>query len=216
MRRKKTPIRPRKRPLQRRAQETVQAILQATAQLLIKEGYEALSTNRVAERAGVSIGSLYQYFPNKEALLAALIDRHLEEVGQVVQHHLPLLIGVPIAQAVPRMVRLMVELHQQDPRLHRALFSQLPGEAFLSRRDRLEASLRGLIEAYLLARGVPSERVALTAFFAVTVVENLTHAAVLERPQALADPHFIDEVSRLVVPFLEGACAPLRSAPSFG
>ncbi|TMZ52891.1 TetR/AcrR family transcriptional regulator, partial [Klebsiella pneumoniae] len=69
---------PRKTPRQQRSRETVAAILEAAAQLFQRHGYTATTTNKIAERAGVSIGSLYQYFPNKEALLAALAQEHLE------------------------------------------------------------------------------------------------------------------------------------------
>ena len=65
---------PRKQPKQERSQATVEAILTATAHILTEDGYDRLTTNRVAERAGVSIGSLYQYFPHKDALIFALAD----------------------------------------------------------------------------------------------------------------------------------------------
>ena len=67
--------RERKRPLQARAQQTVDAIIEATARILEGQGHDGFNTNAVAERAGVSIGTLYQYFPNKEALIGALIAR---------------------------------------------------------------------------------------------------------------------------------------------
>ena len=66
---------PRKRPRQARAQETVAAIVEATARLLEEDGHRAFSTNAVARRAGVSIGSLYQYFPDKDALIGAVVAR---------------------------------------------------------------------------------------------------------------------------------------------
>ena len=72
------PEAPRKRPTQRRARATVDAILLAAAHILKTEGGEHASTNRIAELAGVSIGSLYQYFPNKESVIAALRERHAE------------------------------------------------------------------------------------------------------------------------------------------
>ena len=72
----------RKRPRQQRACATWHAILDAAAQLFSEHGYAATSTNKVAERAGVSIGSLYQYFPNKDALLLALAERHIGEAGE--------------------------------------------------------------------------------------------------------------------------------------
>src|ERR1700753_469595 len=68
---------PRKLPVQRRSEETVAAIVEGAARILEKDGFEKFNTNSVAEKAGVSIGSLYQYFPNKDVLLAELMDREL-------------------------------------------------------------------------------------------------------------------------------------------
>ena len=70
---------PRKSATQERSRATVDALLSATARVLVKEGYDRASTNKVAEAAGVSIGSLYQYFPSKEALVSAVIQRHIGE-----------------------------------------------------------------------------------------------------------------------------------------
>jgi AcrR family transcriptional regulator len=72
---KKARIIPRKLPTQDRSKQLVDSLLSATAKILVRLGYEGLTTNRVAEEAGVSVGSLYQYFPNKESLIAALIQR---------------------------------------------------------------------------------------------------------------------------------------------
>ncbi len=69
-----------KMPLQERSRATVDALVEATARILVREGFEKASTNRIAEVAGVSVGSLYQYFPSKEALVAAVIDRHNREI----------------------------------------------------------------------------------------------------------------------------------------
>jgi AcrR family transcriptional regulator len=69
----------RRKPVQRRAQLTIDAIFQATARVLIEDGQSAISTNRIAERAGVSIGTLYQYYSSKEEILAALIDHEREQ-----------------------------------------------------------------------------------------------------------------------------------------
>lgn len=73
-------LEPRKRPTQRRSQATVSAMLEASIQVLVAVGYHRLTTTRVAERAGVSVGTLYQYFPNKQALMVATAGRHLDAV----------------------------------------------------------------------------------------------------------------------------------------
>ena len=78
---REVPVRPRKEPRHERARATVDAILMAAAHILRTEGSEAATTNRIAELAGVSIGSLYQYFPNKQAVVGALRERHAEWFG---------------------------------------------------------------------------------------------------------------------------------------
>ena len=91
-----TRLDPRKSPVQARSTASVQAILDATIQVLLSIGRERLTTTRVAHRAGVSVGTLYQYFPNKSALLQAALTRHLDHVTAVIestcakQHHHPI------------------------------------------------------------------------------------------------------------------------------
>src|SRR5262245_47637657 len=76
---------PRKMASQERSRATVDVLLAATARVLVKDGYDHASTNKIAEAAGVSIGSLYQYFPSKEALVAAVIDRHIGDMMDIVR-----------------------------------------------------------------------------------------------------------------------------------
>lgn len=78
-------LQPRKTPVQARSAQTVDAILEATIQVLLAEGKERLTTTQVAHRAGVSVGTLYQYFPNKRALLQASLKRHMESVSRAMQ-----------------------------------------------------------------------------------------------------------------------------------
>jgi hypothetical protein len=110
----------RKAASQQRSRLTVHAILEATARILIREGFDKASTNRIAEVAGVSVGSLYQYFPGKEAIVAALIDRHNGDVMQTVQHELIEAVNLPMRQAVRKLVAVAVGAHRIDPKLHRA------------------------------------------------------------------------------------------------
>src|SRR5271156_841615 len=78
-------LEPRKSPVQARSAASVDAILEATIQVLLSVGKERLTTTRVAFRAGVSVGTLYQYFPNKSALLQAALKRHLDGVTEAVE-----------------------------------------------------------------------------------------------------------------------------------
>src|SRR5271154_532489 len=107
---------PRKLPTQQRSEATVEAILQAAAQVFERHGYAAGTTNRIAERAGVSIGSLYQYFPNKDAVLVALTERHIEAGAAVVAPLLARLeASTPLDDALRGLTAAMVALHRQRP-----------------------------------------------------------------------------------------------------
>src|SRR5580700_3154791 len=100
---------PRKSPRQARSEATVDAVLEATARVLVKVGYDRASTNRIAAEAGVSVGSLYQYFPSKEALVAALVDRHMTEMVGLFEHHFEALSAAPLPVVAEAMVRVMLE-----------------------------------------------------------------------------------------------------------
>lgn len=117
---------PRKRASQERSRATVDALIEVTARILLREGFDKASTNRIAEVAGVSVGSLYQYFPGKEALVAAVIDRHNQEIMQVVRNALAEVALQPIGKAVRRLVAVAVEAHRIEPKLHRVLAEQIP------------------------------------------------------------------------------------------
>src|SRR5688572_3139042 len=116
---------PRKFPRQLRSTATVDAIVEATAQVLAKYGYEGATTGRIAERAGTSVGSLYQYFPTKEALLVAVGERHLKEMMDVFQSLVPPNVAdVPLEDGIYALVKAAIDAHAADPALHRVLASE--------------------------------------------------------------------------------------------
>ena len=116
-------LKPRRRPVQERSLATVEAILQAAAQVFERHGYAAGTTNRIAERAGVSIGTLYQYFSNKDAILVALVHRHLAESTAALQPHIERLNhSAGFDDVLPDIVQAMVAMHALAPGLHRVLF----------------------------------------------------------------------------------------------
>jgi len=198
---------PRKLASQERSRSTVDALLEATARVLTKEGYDRASTNRIAEVAGVSIGSLYQYFPSKEALVAAVVDRHTQEVSEVTRNALVKAAARPIEVAAREFVSVAIDAHRVNPKLHGVLSEQIPR---VGRLENIEANVR---EGYALVRGyleahrdeIDVVDLDLAAFVVVTAVEALTHAAVLRRPDILTDEkarQFVDDVTRLVVRYL--------------
>ena len=132
-----------KQPKQARACETVEIILQATTHILKREGRQRLTTNRVAEVAGVSIGSLYQYFPNKASLVAALGERYdawfLERmVGALEKFNSDF-----SSESLREGLRFGIEIHREDIQLHNELAAEIPEE---ERRVALEM-VRAALEA---------------------------------------------------------------------
>jgi AcrR family transcriptional regulator len=205
---------PRKIASQKRSRLTVEALLEATARVLKKEGYDRASTNKIATVAGVSIGSLYQYFPSKEALVAAVIARHTQELSQVVYNALLKVAARPIEIAARELVAAAIDAHRVDPKLHRVLAEQVPRTGRLEDIEAVERYARGLFRDYLEAHRseIDVADLDLAAFILVTTVEALTHSAVLRRPDIVADEkagEFVDEVTRLVLRYLQTP-SPLR------
>ena len=157
------PVRGVRRPVQDRSRLTVQSILDAGARILAERGWAAFDTNAVAARAGVSIGSLYEYFEDKHSLTDAIADAHLA-AGEA----LLAAAGARLAEdaepqaLVAALVEGAVALHADDPRLHRVLSSEVPLSARV--RGRAQRLRDALIErlAHSLRSRVPDPRLAAT------------------------------------------------------
>jgi len=196
---------PRKQPTQARSKTMVESILRATARILIREGYAALTTNAVAEEAGASVGSLYQYFPSKESLVAALLARHVEETLGPLRRALPALSRLRVEQAVPRFVELMIAAHQLDPALHRVFVEQLPRIGDFAQIDAGIKETQQLVRAYLAAHTselTPDDH-ELSAFMLVHSVEAITRSAVLNNPELLQRPSFVPEIAAMIIAYLK-------------
>ena len=116
-------LEPRKTPVQARSTASVNAILDATIQVLLRLGKERLTTTRVALRAGVSVGTLYQYFPNKSALLQAVLQRHLEEVTNAVEVACKEQQGATLRQMASALITAFFEAKMRNAKTSVALYS---------------------------------------------------------------------------------------------
>jgi AcrR family transcriptional regulator len=116
------PLKPRKTPRQARSAVTVDAVLEATIQVLLTDGFSRLTTTRVAKRAGVSVGTMYQYFPHKEALLFAVIQHYLDEVADAVEQACERNLGQPLDLASDARVQAYVDAKSVNPDVSRALY----------------------------------------------------------------------------------------------
>jgi AcrR family transcriptional regulator len=199
----------RKAASQDRSRATVDALVEATARILVKDGFDKASTNRIAEVAGVSIGSLYQYFPGKEALVAAVIERHQQEIMQTVRSDLAGVLDEPVEKAIRKLVATAVKAHRVDPKLHRVLAEQIPRVGKLEKLERFSGENYTLFKAYLERHRdeLLVDDLELASFVCVTSIEALTHNAVLHYSKMLSDQAIealTDETARLVIRYLKG------------
>jgi AcrR family transcriptional regulator len=193
-------------PRQRRAKATVDAILTATAQLLGHAGLSRLSTNRIAERAGVSIGSVYQYFPDKKELLRALIRRERELVREVTVAALGAAERESFGDAVARVVRAVLEHQRARAHIHDALFHDAArwlGEeqhAHHASRRRVEDAVATFLTARAAEVDVSDPRRA--ALVVVQTVTALAHESIAAPRREVEGETLIAEVTRMIVRYL--------------
>ncbi|WP_420464571.1 TetR/AcrR family transcriptional regulator [Panacagrimonas sp.] len=183
---------------------TVDTLLEATAQVLVSSGYERASTDAIAARAGVSIGTLYQYFPNKASLVAALIRQHVDEVLYLVETALAEHEGSPLDTTLRALVRAGIEAHRLNPPLHKVLFEQVPTEQILGQAPDVSSRLQAMIEAVLRRKlpGISRTRTRTVALVLETSIEALTHRAVVEAPDWLRSGALEKEAVALLKPYL--------------
>jgi AcrR family transcriptional regulator len=175
----KTRLKPRRPPVQQRSRATVEAVLTAAAQVFEERGYGGGTTNRIAEAAGVSIGTLYQYFPSKEALAVALLERHIEETQRQMREW----VGHMLAErhtlhgALEDYIGGMLEVHSQRPRLQHILLEETPlpdhvHRLLLDAEHQLARTMAGLLRTYADAKRPELEH---AAYVVIHTVEALTH-----------------------------------------
>jgi len=207
--RAKSLVDPRKRPIQGRSRHTVEAILEAAAQVLERAGYAETTTDLVAERAGVSIGTLYQYFPNKDALLLALAERHGNAARSVLEPLLRELVDAtpPLADWLGRFVRSCVEFIGRRPRLHQTLFEETPfPPEVLEQMYRDGELIAGVLAGYLArAPGVCIENPRLAAFLLLRTIGGVGHAFVVRPPPEITLEACGEELIVLLEQYLTAA-----------
>ncbi len=182
----------------------VDAILDAVPRVLARTGAAGLTTNRIAKAAGVSIGSLYQYFRDKRAILAAVRDRHVGQMGETIQLQLSRLAGASLEETLRGLLAAMVEAHARDRHLYELLLFEVPQDAgsddpALDRRvdDALQRSLAA--HAPELDPGLDPRRL---VFVLRPLLESLAHAVALRRPRDLSAAAALDEAARVLWGYL--------------
>ncbi len=196
---------PRKQPQQARAQSTVHAILEATVQVLEREGPEAATTTRIAEVAGVSVGTLYQYFSHRDAILDALQTREFERAIALMQNVLSVgnLAKSP-RETITAAVQGMGELYVACPGVHRVLAMEGLRTTKADRLHSFDLRVIALVRHFLAATGTPVRRknVDAAAFVAFQCVRATMLASLLESPAGLDDQTLVEELVDLLLRYL--------------
>jgi AcrR family transcriptional regulator len=200
-------LEPRKPPVQDRSKRTVGDILAAAAQVFEACGYAAGTTNRIAERAGVSIGTLYQYFPSKEAIAVALLERHIGDT----ERHLHEWVGHMVAErhglraALHDYVEGVLEVHFGHPRLQHILLEETPlpdrvHRALLDAERRSANAVAGFLRQHAEIRRAPLEH---AGYMIVQTVESLTHRfAAHPEERILSRASFVEELVAMLEAYL--------------
>ena len=214
---RRTTKKPRKQPRQARAQVTVNAILEATIQVLEREGLDAATTTRIAEVAGVSVGTLYQYFSHRDAILDALQDREFELAIALMEEVLSQgNLDKTGRETVTAAVRGLAKLYARAPGLHRVLAMEGLRVAKTERVHAFDLRVIAIVRHFMSATRAPTRRsnVDAAAFVVFQSVRATMLASLLERPAGLDERILVDEVVDLVLRYLvSDEPEPARAGP---
>ena len=196
-------LEPRRRPRQVRAELTRGRILAAAAHVFADEGYAAATTNRIAAQAQVSIGSLYQYYPNKDAIFAQLLLEHIGEKTTIDAERLEQLLVLPLEEVMRQIVRQTVVNHRGDPRLLRIMVEDGPRSQDLKQKLAVYAETQVSRVLELLQRH-PQVRTAdarTAAHVLVTTVELVVHT-LMSAPEAVSAERLEAELVTMLTRYL--------------
>lgn len=198
-----------RKPKQGRSKATVAAIVEAAARILAEQGWTGFNTNAVAARAGVSIGSLYEYFPDKQALLEEIASDHLARGEALLASAAAGITGADDPAAlVDALVRGLVDLHRDDPRLHRVLSSEVPLSPAIRRR--IETLRQGAIAFVGQALAPHVDTPGVAAQLLVDTADAVIHRWFVEDDGQLAPPErMAEELRRMLGAYLSS----LSSSP---
>ncbi len=197
---------PRKTAVQARSQATVDVILAAATRILSEDDPETLNTNRIAERAGVSIGSLYQYFPGKDAILSALTHRLIDQKMKGIEINLAVLVEsrAPPEILIDRVVEFLVDMKTKNLKFERALTGYMTrnGDFELSKRldEKVIEKIAKILEPLRGADVTIDPDWSIYLLF--HALRGIILATSMQRPSRMKEPGFKREMQKLVKGYL--------------
>ena len=179
-----------------RSQGMVDTILEATARVLAKHGYSGTNTNLIAEVAGVSVGSIYQYFPNKESLIAALHQRHAMQMRDTIIHVLSRSKKTTLREAMKALVNAQLEAHLVEPKLHYVLDKAFPFRDLRKNENTAEHDIVGQVKVILgnHRHEIRRPNLEMAVYIVLKIIESLVHQTVLEPSRRFTLPDIEDAI----------------------
>lgn len=192
---------PRKSPVQARSRATVDAIMQASTYILNESGWDGLNTNAIAERAGVNVASIYQFFPNKQAIIAELERKHassihvgiLNAIHNIKEHS-------TLREVLTEMVQMIVNAHRDTPEVHKVISEELPPSLRRPSDDNSELFKQLLQALHPLMKNVPNQALALD--MVGIALQTIIHHVTSQQADLLNDSILVDELVTLAERFL--------------
>lgn len=163
----------------------IDTIMEATTRVLKKRGYSGTNTNLIAEVAGVSVGSIYQYFPNKESIIATLYQRHVLQMREIMIHALASSENMTLYAAMKALVNAHIEAHMVEPELHNVLEIQIPFLRFQKDNATAEHDFYNRIQTLLEKHRHEIRRpnLELAIYIVIRMINSLIHQTILQPPR---------------------------------
>lgn len=204
---KKVCVTPRKRPTQQRASATVDSLLEATGKTLVKMGYAATTTNHVAAIAGVSVGSLYQYFPNKDALIIELARSLVKDDIAHVEGEIAASFDLPLRDGWVFVMTSLLNRFTRDAPLRRVLLEQCPR---IGKQD-LFAEFRAALGRMFLSevgrrQGITIDCLEVPTFLIVQCIEGVLRGSLSEPGRHFNREHLSAELIQFVLSYIDKLC----------
>ena len=196
---------PRRSPRQRRSQDTVEILLAATEKVLTRDGFAKATTNRIAEAAGVSIGTLYHFFPTKEALVEALVHRMWESELAMLESRAAVLAQAPLEDAIAELVGAFVAEMRRRHVLYRRWYSESSHLGQLDLGLDLTARATALVRAALEKHHVRPRNLDFAADFVVKMVLAAVRTAARDWMPEVESGEFTRELVAMIVNYLSAA-----------
>lgn len=195
---------PRKTPRQRRSRQMLERIVDAATRVLSERGYDGASTNRIAAEAGISSGSLYQYFPNKDAIVVAVLDRFADDLANRIGAQIEATMAEPWQTGGRALLDVQIGLFEENSDLLRIIVEQIPRLGPVDKLDALRRRMSDLVRLYLILNREqfrPDLDIETAVWILAEVTGQLSVRYVLERPP-IPRERMVDQLTALITRYI--------------